>query len=419
MTKKTKFHVTLLALCCIILALGCKKEPIEDYNEKNETKEQAIRRKLEAAGFNLSQGFQKFKEGYIVEYDIFLTSKEIDGLTKFDYAKVSAEVNLGNNGSSNSFVNPLDPISHYRTDNLVSFASNSRTITVYIDTFFGSYIQNALDIALLRYNDLDLAINFSRVSSSSTANIVIRPESTLPNTTLMMAGFPSGGNPYHEIKVNPSYFNSLINRADAATALAHEIGHCIGLRHTDYMNRAFSCGGVAENEGTTSSGATHIIGTSNGPSENSFMLACSNGFDRPFTTQDIIALLELYPKKRNVYVKEVMDFLYDYSYPTSSTSDHEEIAWDITAEFYDDPSHTIPYSGTKYFLLHIYESKEYSYYPYYSMYPYRLLIQPGQSSYYLGPHISNKDYSYGVIIADNGSGYRIFNGPGYNGPFYP
>ena len=417
MTKKIKIYSALLALCCIMLALGCKKESIGDYDERNETKEQAIRRKLEAAGFNLSQGFQKFKDGYIVEYDIFLTPKEIDRLTKFDYAKVSAEVNFGNKGGSNSFVNPLDPISHYRSDNLVSFVSTSRTVTVYIDTFFGSYIQNALDIALLRYNNLDLAINFSRVTSSSTANIIIRPEATLPSTTLMKAGFPSGGNPYHEIQVNPAYFNSLNNRADAATTLAHEIGHCIGLRHTDYMNRAFSCGGAAENEGPASSGATHIIGTPNGPSENSFMLACSNGFDRPFTTQDIIALLELYPKKRNVYVKEVMDFLYENSYSVSYTGDHEEIAWDITAEFYDDPNHTVPYSGTKYFLLHLYESKEFSYYPYYSMYPYRLLIQPGQSSHYIGTHISNKDYSYGVIMADNSSGTRIFNGPGYNGPY--
>jgi hypothetical protein len=76
--------------------------------------------------------------------------------------------------------------------------------------------------------------------------------------------------------------------------MAHEMGHCIGFRHTDYMNRAYSCGGSTYNEGSAGVGAIHIPGTPTGPSASSWMLACSNGGNRPFTSADRTALNYLY-----------------------------------------------------------------------------------------------------------------------------
>jgi hypothetical protein len=80
-----------------------------------------------------------------------------------------------------------------------------------------------------------------------------------------------------------------------ATILAHEIGHCIGFRHTDYMDRSYSCGGSATNEGASSVGAILIPGTPSGPDANSFMLACiASGANRPFNNNDKTALDYLY-----------------------------------------------------------------------------------------------------------------------------
>lgn len=39
------------------------------------------------------------------------------------------------------------------------------------------------------------------------------------------------------------------------------MGHCIGFRHTDYMNRSYSCRGSAVNEGSAGVGAVYIPGT--------------------------------------------------------------------------------------------------------------------------------------------------------------
>ncbi|WP_262510258.1 zinc-dependent metalloprotease [Sediminitomix flava] len=36
--------------------------------------------------------------------------------------------------------------------------------------------------------------------------------------------------------------HNLYNLGNLTIIIAHEIGHCIGFCHTDYMDRSFSCG---------------------------------------------------------------------------------------------------------------------------------------------------------------------------------
>jgi hypothetical protein len=81
-----------------------------------------------------------------------------------------------------------------------------------------------------------------------------------------------------------------------ASVIQHEIGHCIGFRHTDYMNRSYSCGGRKVNEEKPRSGygAILIQGTPSTPDAESFMLACSNGGNRTFNANDVIAMNALY-----------------------------------------------------------------------------------------------------------------------------
>ena len=108
------------------------------------------------------------------------------------------------------------------------------------------------------------------------------------------AGFPTGGNPYPEVKFNKQYSN--YGAGFLATVLAHEIGHCIGFRHTDWMNRSYSCGtGGSEGQQTTGVGAVLIPGTPSGPDSGSWMLAClSSTTNRPFNNNDKTALNYLY-----------------------------------------------------------------------------------------------------------------------------
>ena len=112
------------------------------------------------------------------------------------------------------------------------------------------------------------------------------------------AGFPtSSGNPYGQIKMSGVLESSYgLSTASIATIIAHEMGHCIGFRHTDYFDRSISCGGSASNEGASTVGAVYIPGTPTGATaaDKSWMLACTDGGDRPFNADDRTALDYLY-----------------------------------------------------------------------------------------------------------------------------
>jgi len=270
---KKSIYVLLALLCAI--ALSCHQEEEQDVT-KIETVSDDIISKLQRAGFDTSEGLTKYRNGYLVEYDILLTEEQIDEL-----------IDTNKNPKNGR-------VQHYRTFNLVS-ASPSRTLNIFMDTGFDTYMQTAFDQALSNYNAVNLSLRFQRVSSSASADISIFSFYEVSNVLGYSAGFPSGGNAASPIYLNTYYYNSSTSRPDASTVIAHEIGHAIGFRHTDYMNRAFSCGGSGGNEGDAGVGAVNIPGTPTTPSAGSWMLACSNNTYRPFTPDDITALKTVYP----------------------------------------------------------------------------------------------------------------------------
>ncbi|HEY5771317.1 MAG TPA: M57 family metalloprotease, partial [Chitinophagaceae bacterium] len=149
---------------------------------------------------------------------------------------------------------------------------------------------NAIDAAIGRYNAENLQITFTRVASGGDINIKL----INGGNYIASAGFPSGGDPYGEVKFNKQYQN--YSAGFLTTVISHEMGHCIGFRHTDYMNRAYSCGsGGNEGQTTTGVGAVLIPGTPSGPDAASWMLAClSATTNRPFNSNDKKALDYLY-----------------------------------------------------------------------------------------------------------------------------
>jgi hypothetical protein len=265
----------LYATLCIGLfgaMLSCQDQ---DELKRDEVSSDVIAQ-LQAAGFDTSEGLSKYKDGYLVEYDIFVTEKDV--------ANLQAATSVGKNATEE----------HYRTTNIVK--GTPRTLSVYMDAGFDAYMQSSFDNALSRYNALGLVLSFQRASSASGANIVIKAFYEDSNVLGMSAGFPdAAGNPASPIQLNTKYYNGTSQRADATTVIAHEIGHAIGLRHTDYMNRKFSCGpGPFSNEGAGSVGAIYIPGTPTKGETGSYMLACSNNTDRPFTVGDRTALTTVY-----------------------------------------------------------------------------------------------------------------------------
>lgn len=263
----------ILILMFYSLLFACQQERDELEVETLQGVPIEIISKLQDAGFDTSEGLMPYQNGYLVEYDILLTEEQIDEL-------------ITSNATSQGRTK------HYRTTNLVT--GMPRTLSIYMDPSFGSYMQSSFDAALARYNNENLGLRFQRVTSQASANISILSFYEQSNVLGYSAGFPSNGNPANPIRLNTFHFNNSSQRADATTVIAHEIGHAIGFRHTDFMNRAFSCSSPG-NEGPGDVGAEHIPGTPTGPSAGSWMLACSNNTDRPFTASDKVALKTVYP----------------------------------------------------------------------------------------------------------------------------
>jgi dual-action HEIGH metallo-peptidase len=178
----------------------------------------------------------------------------------------------------------------YRTTNLVS--SSVRTICVNGAAFTGVF-STALNNAIANYNGQNLSFHMTRTSGSTTGcNAVITGRISGPAGG--SSGFPSGGQPFNTINIGGGLSTFAVGTV--THVITHELGHCIGFRHSDFFNRAISCGGAASNEGTAGVGATLIPGTPSGATVGgSIMNACFRTSETgKFTSSDITALQFLY-----------------------------------------------------------------------------------------------------------------------------
>jgi hypothetical protein len=178
----------------------------------------------------------------------------------------------------------------YRTTNLVG--TGVTKICVNPTTQFNGYanLSAGLDQAIANYNARGLRITFQRGGTGCTANITAKTASGTGGS----AGFPSGGLPYGTINIGTGLnsYSVGVNKH----VISHELGHTIGFRHSDYYNRAISCGGAVSNEGTAGVGAILIPGTpSTAVNGGSVMNSCfSSSSTGTWTSSDITALDYLY-----------------------------------------------------------------------------------------------------------------------------
>ncbi len=263
--KKTMLAGGLIALATLTM-VSCKKSSDAGAKADPLAADRAI---VRAAGFDASD-LKKVDGGYIVEKDIFLTDEQ--ARTGPQNARVPKE-------------------EQYRTFTIVSLPASPaiRTVTISLDGSINTtFWRNVLSGAVARYNNVSgLRLRFSVLPpGTTTANIRVFGVSGSGG----LAGFPfSNGNPYNRIEMGLGIESC--SGGTATTVMAHEMGHCIGFRHTDWFNRSFSgCPG-----GGSESSATHIPGTPTTAVAGSWMLACYQcGGDRQFVLSDRTALRILY-----------------------------------------------------------------------------------------------------------------------------
>ncbi|MEZ4359050.1 MAG: zinc-dependent metalloprotease [Kofleriaceae bacterium] len=257
-TPVSRLQITgLLATICIAFPPGC--------DGLGETETSQIIENLVQAGFPAD--------------DIMVHEGKV-------YVGRDAEVSLA---ASQEMLTSDDPSKEqYRTTNLVG--SSISKICINGSTYTGNY-STALDLAIQNYNALPLRFTMARTPSSGCSFTINASIQT--GAAGGVAGFPSGGLPYSSITIFSGLAAYSVDVIEHV--ITHELGHTIGFRHSDYYNRAISCG-AGGNEGDAGVGAILIPGTpSTATVGGSIMNSCFRSTETgEFTSTDVTALNTLY-----------------------------------------------------------------------------------------------------------------------------
>ncbi len=285
--KYTKLFSAFAALTLSLLIISCQGD--ENVVQEDEMAE------------GLQEGLTPEEEEFIASLDINLEDAVLqdfaypDGTTEPQYI-IEGDIAMSVEEFERLKESPEEleaTLRQYRTYNL---CDSPQTINVIGYTGGGGYgltnkMKTALGWAVNNYNNINTGLTFTLTYGTNydSYDIVVY---RVPNGQVGgVAGFPyANGNPYKWVQIFSGMDNYNTNTNEHV--ITHEIGHCVGLRHTDWWNRA-SCGGGSES--ANPSGAVNVPGTPTNIDWNSVMLACfGSNEDGEFGFYDKVALEYLY-----------------------------------------------------------------------------------------------------------------------------
>jgi len=273
-----------LSLLIILLAGACKKD--SDYKEPEPAQNQELLSYIKSLGFSESV-IEDLGEEYQVEGDMSFPKNMKIPINKS--LKVEAPLILQNKLMSSSPVIGNSKISQTYAGYLVS-VDNRINVRVHIDPSIAN-LTNEINNAIGLWNSVPQSgVSFSIVSSG-VYDILIVNEGI---SGYGLARLPLNGAAGTLVRINvQNMINNGLNPNQMATVIAHEFGHCIGFRHTDWQGIGEPAN-ITDDAGTP--GKAIDVPNAGGTDANSIMNSGPNNIlAGNLSSKDMLALVNLYP----------------------------------------------------------------------------------------------------------------------------
>ncbi|MBO9202093.1 MULTISPECIES: M57 family metalloprotease [Niastella] len=266
--------------CLFLLFTACKKNVSEPTASNSSTDQSELYQKLIKAGFSKDH-IQDIGKYYLVEGDMLFDKNNTDMDFFEDYFKNELTGASDNNGR------------HWVTPTLVS-QYNVENMKMDIAEFnFGVELnewKRSSATAMSNWAGIaNTSINFVRYPASLDGDRfinIVDDAGVLPNNVIAAAEFPTSGKPGFQIRVNLDFLSNMtVSEGQRVYNMTHEIGHCIGFRHSDLANNTEAQNGAIAVP-TTSAGIDNFSVMKAGTALNSWA---------GFSSDDIVAAQTVYP----------------------------------------------------------------------------------------------------------------------------
>lgn len=290
--------ISIISMFLIMLFIGCDKQSaiLEDLEQQEiAITVDPMLEQIADMGFDTT-GVYDIGEAFIVEGDIKFSKKGLEtiknGQTKQAY------------GGPNFLV--------------------SSTIT-YIDIFLDQASFNSLDLVselyqvIDHYNYINCSLFFRTAANANEAEIIIT-QNTCGSGICAIADFPLDGDQGDTIIIDEQVINTygLGSHDQMKFLIAHEIGHCIGLRHTNWdSSEPMNVPHPDDNTQTIS--AITIPDTDNTDPSSVFNSGTCGNYWSGFSLDDMTTISYLYPPPLTVGISG-SSYIYDHEPETYSVN---------------------------------------------------------------------------------------------------
>nr|WP_121272882.1 M57 family metalloprotease [Pedobacter schmidteae] len=280
---KTNKILNLILLIILSFVVSCSK--VSDDHKPELTQNQELLSYIKSLGFSESV-IKDLGDEYLVDGDISFPKD----------MKIPSSINMRveNPLTFNSKLMTTPTVGHSRisqayTGHLVG-ETNRINIRIFINSNLAN-LTNEINGAIGLWNNVENSAIYFSIVSSGSYDIEIR------NANISGYGsayFPLNGSAGALVRINSlSMSNGGLTSSQMKTVIAHELGHCIGFRHTDWEGRE-PINGYDDN-GTQ---VTAIeVPNAGGTDTNSIMNSGPNNtLSGVLSAKDKLALINLYPK---------------------------------------------------------------------------------------------------------------------------